>query len=281
VSKATGGRTPDQYTAAQMGAAHLAHITLGTGVIAGIAIVAVTLAPAFVPRATAALTSAGLLALVVLLLAPGVPREIFDLTGLGRVLWRLTWPLPVAASVGALAVCLPDGRGGRVGRLAPAHAVCLVLALSGTPRWTHGRHAIAAGPVLKRAPADLAAARVALAVARPGDVVLASERVSQTVLVLSGEVTTVHPRGFLTWRLNEEPGFAPVARRRLGRFAEGAPPPPAPQLEADLRAVGVDVACLRAARGDDIRALADAGFTVATHAKGLACLRSLRVASGR
>ena len=44
-------------------------------------------------------------ALVVgLLFTPGVPQLIFDVTGLGRVLWRLTWVLPIAAGIGAVAV---------------------------------------------------------------------------------------------------------------------------------------------------------------------------------
>jgi hypothetical protein len=220
----------------------------------------------------------GLVLLVAALLAPALPRAMAELTGLGAVVWRFTWPAPVAAAVGAAAVGL--GRSARVPaplRAAPAVLVCLALGLTGTPMWSPSvGSTLARKPVLKRLPEDIAAARVALAAARPGDVILAPQPVSQTVVVLSGDVTVVRPRFFFNRPLDDEPSFHGAARGRLERWATSASPSRRERdlLRRDLRRVGVDVACVPPAARAARRELREAGFVPAASGAGVACLRS-------
>ncbi len=58
----------------------------------------------------------------------------------------------------------------------------------------------------KRWPGTVRASEQILRVARPGDVILAPDPVSDTLLVMSGRVTVVSPRPFYTIGLIGVPG---------------------------------------------------------------------------
>ena len=94
---------PDLYVDADVVAGDLVHLTLYRGTVAFVAVAAILIAPALIPRTLAARMTAATVLLVGLLYTPGVPLAIFHATDLGRVLWRLMWAIPVAALVGTLA----------------------------------------------------------------------------------------------------------------------------------------------------------------------------------
>jgi hypothetical protein len=278
VTKAAHGRTPDVYTAADVVSSKLVGLTLGSGALAFLALAAILLAPALLPRATAGMVTAGVALLLGLLLAPHVPEAIFDFSGLGRVLWRLTWAAPVAASVGALAVCLIR-RPAVVGWV-PAVALCVALALGGTPVWTRDAgSSLASHPVLKLDPAVIGDADWILARARPGDLILAPRPLSQTLMILSGTVTTVSPRGFFTRALSGQPSIHAPERRYLSHVARyglthvPATPREIAHLRGALRTVGVDAVCVPRWRVAVRQAVEAAGFVRWTGRRHVACLR--------
>jgi len=278
VTKLSAGRTPDVYTLADVVAPKLVHYVLGTGGFALLGLAAALLAPVLLPRASAGQMLAGTALLTGVLLSPSIPTEIFDLTGLGRVLWRLTWALPVAALVGALATSVAGRRGHPALRATPAVALCLAMVLFGEPPWwASGGTEVASRPVLKRAPTEVADARRILAHAQPGDLILAPRPLSQTLLVLSGDVTTVSPRGFFVRALSGIPAMHAMARRGLQHFVRSgfAPHPAGPRriraLHADLRALGVDIACVDRSHVEGRRVLGTLGFTPLVRSRRTAC----------
>src|SRR5215217_3915351 len=129
ITLALSGRNPQVYTAAEVGPRTLAQDVLGHGPLAFVAVVAALAGPLLIRSAAGARMAAGTAMLVGLLFVPGVTLALFHLTGLGEVLWRLTWALPVAALVGVLAAELR-------GRLLPAAAIAGVLIAFGTPVWS-------------------------------------------------------------------------------------------------------------------------------------------------
>lgn len=255
------GRTPDHYTNADVVPSALAHYVLGTGGLALLGVTAALAGPLVLPRRPAGAFAASLALVVGLLLAPGVPALVLHVTGLGRVLWRLLWALPVAALLGALAVQR---------RLVVPIVVVLVLAahpiwrLAGGPRRAH---AIA----YKQPPGQLRAARLILRHTVTGDVVLAPETLAQTIAAISGRVYTVDTRDFYT---NALPPDQAAPRRLLAGFAaHGLFRTGAGSVLAALRAVRVDLACVPAGDAGAQRLLRADRYVLAVHTGGVACLR--------
>jgi Family of unknown function (DUF6077) len=279
VTKLGGGRTPDVYTAADVIPSALVHFVLGTGGFALLGLGAVLIAPALLRRASAGQMVAGTALLVGALVSPRVPEQIFAFTGLGRVLWRLTWAMPAAALVGALAVSVTGFRGPVWLRAVPAVALCVVLALFGESVWGRDSKAIADAPVLKRARQQLADARMVLPHTRPGDVVLAPKGLSQTLLVLSGRITTVSPRAFFTRALSDVPAMHAAERFRLQHFAHlgigdrPMGPRRLARLRSDLRVVGVDLACLDRSHVPARKVLRTLGWRLVAESRRTACTR--------
>jgi hypothetical protein len=237
--------------------------------------------PATLRRTSATAMVAGTVLLVGVLLSPGVPAFVFQHTGLGRVLWRLTWGLPVAALVGALATGWLWPRVHPLVRAAPAVALCVAMALFGQPVWSKATGTeVKSRPVLKRAPARVAVARAILRHTRPGDLILTTHPLSQTLLILGGDITTVSPRGFFTRALSDVPAMHVARRKRLQHFvARGVPFPPASRarrrtLRRDLRIVGVDLVCLPRFRVYARQLVGSFGFRPAVRTRGVACQRA-------
>jgi hypothetical protein len=279
VTKLGGGRTPDVYTAADVIPPKLVHYVLGTGGFAMLGLGAVLIAPSLLRRASAGQMLAGTALLVGVLVSPRVPEQIFAFTGLGRVLWRLTWAMPAAALVGALAVSVAGVRGPVWLRAAPGVALCVVLALFGQSIWSRDSKAIAGHPVLKRARQQLADARMILPHTRPGDLVLAPKSLSQTLLVLGGRITTNSPRAFFTRSLADVPAMHVPERFRLQHFVQlgiGARPMGPRRLallRRDLRVVGVDLACLDRSHVPARKVLKSLGWTLVAETNRTACTR--------
>ena len=99
---AVGGRNPQVYTAADVVPRALVRDVFGHGPVAFIAVAAVLAGPVLIRSAAGARMTAGVVLAVGLLFVPGVTLIVFHVTGLGEVLWRLSWAIPVAALVGVL-----------------------------------------------------------------------------------------------------------------------------------------------------------------------------------
>lgn len=282
---AVGGRNAQNYREADVVSGKLVDDVLGDGFLAFAAVLAVLVGPALIPRIRAARMTAATVLLVAVMFAPSVPLLVFRLTGLGEVLWRLIWAVPIAVLVGVLVTAVAPRIRSPVVQAAPAVLLVAALAIWGTPLWSPpGRPTIAAKPTLKRFPAELEPARMILAEARDGDVVLAPGAISQTILVLSGTVTTVASRPFYARALEDVPGGRARARLLLLAFAEGGLGPvrgplardvekvDATEVERALRAVGVDLACVKGPGAE--RVLADAGYEAAVEGAEIICLRA-------
>jgi hypothetical protein len=274
VTTVVGGRQPAHWKPRMLTPETLLEPALGTGALGLLALAAALAGPLVLPPHAAA-TSAAAALIVGLLFAPGVTTAIFETTGLGRPLWRLTWALPCAALLGALTTELLARRGHLLLRLAPAAAACCALAVWGTPVWEGAHTRFADRPSLKRRPHDLAAARAILAVARPGDLVLARERLSQTLLMLSAEVTAVAPRRFYTSAYLRVPEALARERLVLERLVSGRPMGPGrrARVKPALHSLGVDIACVPAAHRGARGLLAAAGFRSLLRHRRLWCGR--------
>lgn len=276
VTVAVGSRRAADYPESAVDPERLTHFVLDDGVLAFLGLAAVLLGPVFLRRATPALMTAGVGFLVTCLFAPEVPRLVYDVTDLGRVLWRLTWALPIAALVGVLlGAALERVRRPALSALAVA-VVGVALLVAGTPVWSASAGTrVASKPSWKRPAWTMSAARRVLAEAREGDVVLAPERLSQTIIVRSGTVTTVAPRRFYVQALREVPEAHADERLLLLSFATNGLGSPGETDEAAvvraLRVVGVDIACVPADEPEAHELLMDAGYRRFTPPGTISC----------
>ena len=261
---------------------NLLHFVLDDSVLAFIAVVAILVAPLLVPRVAGAQMTAATVLLVTVLLLPPVLETVYDVTGLGRVLWRLTWAIPVAALVGVLAVGLSSRVRSPALKLLPAALLCGVFVAWGTPLLSAGGVDLASRPTWKRPLRTVPEARWILSQAEPGDVVLAPTKTSQTIATMSGEVYTVAPRVFYALALRDTPGAHPSERVLLGAFADNglnepvprtSDPPVAEDVVDALDLVGVDLACV-VDDADTREVLRTAGYTEAGARGKLVCARA-------
>ncbi len=219
---AVGGRNPDEYTSSELQPLFLVHHAFGIGQFAAVCLFAGLAAAVAIPRRTEARMVASVALVLALLYAPGVPALIFDLTGLGRVLWRLTWVLPVAAGLGALAVRpLARARPVALRAIVPVAVSALILVF-GVPLWSSKAEGTLAGhPAWKLWADDVTQAQAILRHAADGDTVLAPQKTSQALLALSGTIRTVNPVGryvqnLQQFRAPEYKGrFTPRVRQRI------------------------------------------------------------------
>ena len=236
-----------------------------------IGLVAVTAAlagPLLLRHAPAARMIAATVLLTGCLFAPGVPGAVYELTGLGKPLWRLTWAIPVAALVGVLATQIaPRARLA----LVPAAAVCAALLAGGTLVWDGAHTRVAERPSWKR-PAHVDVARAVLAHSRPGDLVLAPLRLSQTLVIVSARVTAVAPRFFYTRALDGD-GASPRERVMLARFAvEGLGElRTRERVRRALAALDVDIACVAGGLAGAQALLRRAGYAVVIRTREIWC----------
>jgi Family of unknown function (DUF6077) len=278
VSAAVGGRRAGGDLASDVVANDIARFVLGDGLFAFIALCAALVAPLLIRSLRGALMGAGTLLLVVLLFAPPVPSLIWEISGIGRVLWRVAWVVPFAALVGVVATAVPATVRPRALRAVPALLLCAVLVAWGSPVWSDTT--VAGEPAWKRFETQIAEARRILAHAKPGDVILAPAQVSQTILVMSSDVTTVSPRPFYVLALDDVPGahadkrllLAAAIEPEIGGDIEGwlDQPPSAAEVAEALEGVGVDIACANR-HSPGRRTLEEAGYESAFRAKRLDC----------
>jgi hypothetical protein len=284
---AVGGRNPDEYSAAELTPLFLAHHTFGIGQFAAACLLGALVAALGIPRRTEARMVASVALVVGLLFAPGVPQLIFDATGLGRVLWRLTWVLPIAAGIGAVAV-RPLARARSVPlRAAVPVAVGALIVVFGTPLWSFAAQGtLASHPAWKLWDDDVQEAQAILRHASPKATVLAPQKTSQTLLILSGTIRTVDPldryvENLVQFRKPKFGGpFHPRVKERLvlDRFIQGglgvlSRKNPPRYVAKSLRRLGVDITCLFPARYTSEALLRKLGWTRFGGVEGLRCWR--------
>ena len=280
VNFASGGRRAAVYTASEIVAGDLVRFVLGSGAVALVGVSALLVGPALIRRASAAQMTAATVLLVGLLFAPPLPLFVFDVTGIGRVLWRWTWVLPTAALVGVLATGFSERIRSPALRLLPAAALCAVFAVWGEPLW--GEAARIAEPSWKRPSRSIEAAPLVLDEARPGDTIVAPDWLSPTLTMMSGTTTAVSARGLYTDALSDVPGGHARKRIRLQRFSQrgfatstGSPgrSEEAAKVKGALRVVGVDMACLNPHLRDARRFLLGAGWAQVFRNENVSCFR--------
>jgi hypothetical protein len=278
VSAALGGRRAGGDLASDVVVEEIGRYVIGDGLFAFIALAAALVAPLLMRSRPGALMAAGTLLLVVIFYAPPVPSLVWEVTGIGRVLWRVAWVVPFAALVGVAATAAAANVRHPVLRALPALVLCGVLVAWGTPVWDDA--IVEDEPSWKRLQVQIAEARRIIGHAEPGDIILAPVQVSQTILVMSSDVTTVSPRPFYVLALDDEPDAHAAERLLLqaaiepevGGTIEGWPaePPAAPEIARALEEVGVDIACANSrSAGRDL--LGEAGYVRSFRANRLAC----------
>jgi hypothetical protein len=281
VTAAVGQRRAGEDFSSDVVTGEIARVVLGSGFLAFVAVAAALIGPPLVAGRRAALMAASTVLLVAVLYAPPVPPLIWDVTGIGRVLWRVVWIVPVAALAGVAVTAVPPRVGPAVLRGLPAGLLCAALIVWGTPIWDAGT--VRSEPSWKRPPETLTAARRILARAGPGDVVLAPQQVAQTLLIRSGNVTTVSPRVFYTTALEDVPEAHVEERLLLQSILEpelvatvtgvSERPRDEPAVGRALRLVGVDIACVENRSLKALETLQAAGYSPTFRTAGLTCLQ--------
>jgi Family of unknown function (DUF6077) len=279
VTAVVGARRAGEDFASDVVTGEIARIVLGSGFFAFVAVAAALIGPVLIAGRRAALMVASTVLLAAVLYAPPVPPLVWEVTDIGRVLWRVVWIVPVAALVGVAVTAMPT-RAGPLVRGAPVVLLCAALLVWGSPVWDSGT--VESSPSWKRSPDSLTATRQILERSEPGDVVLAPQQVAQTVLITSGEVTTVSPRVFYTLALEDEPGayveervllqslLEPELVAALTTVPEGVDDET--EIARALRLVGVDLACVQTRRSATLRAVEAAGYSPSFSVSGLTCL---------
>ncbi|HKG63393.1 MAG TPA: DUF6077 domain-containing protein, partial [Solirubrobacteraceae bacterium] len=241
---ASGGRQPARWRPQDIAPEALVLPAVGSGLLALVAVTAALAGPLLLAPCQARLGTVAAALAAALAFLPGMPQLLYELTGLGRPLWRLMWAMPVAALVGVLAAEPLATQRNAAARLLPALAVGALVALVGTPVWQGRSSGLTGHPVVKRDPAQLAVAQRLSGAARAGDVVLAPAGLSSTLLMLDGRVTAVAPRLLYTRALPASRSARRSERLLLWSFANAGLTPDVREdrVEAALRALGVDIA---------------------------------------
>lgn len=281
VTAAAGSRRAGEDMAGDVVTNEIARLVLGSGLFAFIAVAAALVGPPLIASRRAALMAGSTVLLVAILYAPPVPPFVWELTGIGRVLWRGVWVVPVAVLLGAVVTAVPARVRSPLWRAVPAVLACAVLVAWGSPVWDAGT--VKSKPSWKRPPGTVPAASRILDRAEPGDVVLAPQQVAQTLLIMSDEVTTVSPRVFYTLALEDEPDahveerllLQSVLEPELVRNVAGEQSTPTEaEVSQALRVVGVDIACVESRMPYLIPPFRANGYTQEFRAAGLRCLRA-------
>jgi hypothetical protein len=211
---------------------------------------------------------------------PPVTHVLVSTAGLGSVIWRVWWvvpvPLLVAGLVGAVAelarrrlptVLVP------LAALAAAVAVVLLPLHEGRWIWSPDNGARPVSPMAWKVPPDAEAeAKAALRVSRDGDTVLAPWDASRVLAALSVDVHPVSARAIYLNAYVGTPSAHAQQRIELQRFADSRTPS-VESLRPLVDVLSVDTACVSKKRGKAVTALKELGFHVATREAGLVCLR--------
>ncbi|HEY3528448.1 MAG TPA: DUF6077 domain-containing protein [Nocardioides sp.] len=272
VTLVLGGRSADDFGDRRLyrfDASWIGHLIFLTGFLALAAVLAVLLGSLLVPHPAARVTTGVLVLCTGIVLVPGITRAMYDVTGVGPTLWRVSWGATIAPLVGVAAVRAASwlhtlSARWRFGRGATPVAALAALALLvgfGHPIWSHDTNAYFREPVhWQRSYASRSVVAEILRDTRPGDVVLAPDSISVTLAVTTTSVKTVAPREYYLHYLEHDPAFHYADRRDLWQYVNDAVPTPPFDLRTALRRVGVDVACTAIADQRRYDAIRNAGY---------------------
>jgi len=226
--------------------------------------------------------SLGLLVAAAAVLVPPVQHLVSSAAGIGPVIWRVWYAVPVPLLMAGVVGAAADAVRSRAGalRVLPVVAAGLVVALvpipGGSINLPDNPSTTWAGPTTwKLAPGSLAQARFADAVSRPGDTVLAPRLVSWALLSLTTRVHPVLSRLTYVAELSPYPAAHAADRRYLEKLANGGltGSPDPTRVGAALTAVGVDTVCLTAPRRKVLTLFQELGFRSVGGQGGVLCLR--------
>jgi hypothetical protein len=264
VTVASGGRSADDFGAREpyrFDGSWIGHAVFLTALVALIGVAAVLVAVLLVPHPAARVTTALLALWFGLVMTPGVTHAGYGLIGLGPTLWRVSWGMTVAALTG-LAIAWVGVRGAQLaatrlhGRWqerarrpgAPGYVLVLLLILLipfGPPIWSADAGTSFQLPFhWQRSDSTRSTVAAILERTQPGDLVLAPDSVSITLVVTQNGVRAVAPRLYFLHYLHHRPGVHYPDRRLLERWVNNQGRWDVPGIEDALRTVRPDVVCL-------------------------------------
>jgi hypothetical protein len=276
VTIAVHGRSADLFGTRALyrfSPAWFGHEIFRDGPLALIAVSAVLVGALLVPHPAARVTTGVCAVITGVTFVPRVTHLSFDLVGLGPTLWRVSWIVSIAALVGVLGAWVSSRMTRRSVRLGAPFALVAVLAVFGMPIWSGGNGvSLELPPHWQRGSQSVDSAQLAIAAARPGDVILAPEELAVTIDVITTRVKTVAPRDYFMDYLKDDPSFHYEARQRLVDFANlviGRVETPA--VARALTLLDVDEVCLPVGSHDRFRFLRAQGYRTAARSDSNRC----------
>jgi hypothetical protein len=253
-------------------AAAAMHYVFGTGGLALIGWTAVFSAAWLAGDAAARLVTAGIGAVLVVVLAPAALALMNDATGAHAVLWRTMWVAPIPVMVGLLAgIPLPARLA--VGGPLPAAALIVTLVLVGLPFWASGnRVTFTSAPTWRYFGDELHRARQ-IADRKLDGPVLAPPRTMRALDLVTTRVHAVSPR-LQYVALVAEPAAEQQARLLLANVIGGAlPNTPPGTIRAAMNTLHVSLVCGLNRMTHRKKLFTEAGYIPAHGTSGGWCLR--------
>lgn len=232
--------------------------SMSFGVVGAIGGLALWTAPWLARAGAAARVVAGIGAISVVLLIPGLFTWITETQGLGETLWRTFWMVPAPALVGLLAA-VPSSHLAPWSGIVPGTVAAALLIASGQPIWNVSEVHVISRPGWKEQPQNLRQARGILAHYDGPGTVLAPYETMRAISLITVRTKAVNARSWYAKILPENP------RRTRERFAltdlvEGETPKPSlQQTRAALSDLHVGAACVRSYRPEVLDFIKRAG----------------------
>ncbi|MGB7818266.1 MAG: DUF6077 domain-containing protein [Ornithinibacter sp.] len=225
-------------------------------------------------RTVRAVAAATIVVTAITLLPPA--RDVFADVGLGAVVWRLWWLIPVPLLLGGVVGAVA----GRIPRHPALVAAPLAFALALVPlvggRWVGAetdRTRIVSPTAWKVKPGALTTAQYVQQISRPGDTVLVPSSTSSALAALTVDVQPVSARVYYLPTYASAPEAHAGARGRLQHFVDRETPTDASSLVEELALLDVRTACLRSTRDGGIELLEEAGYSIVGTVRNLTCLQ--------
>jgi hypothetical protein len=264
----------------QYGTPWFFHSVFGIGLVCGLGLLALWVAPWLVRRGMPLLIVAGIGIVAAVLLAPNVLPVLSDVTGVEGALRRTLWVVPLPALVGLLAALPAVHWVGRRWAVAlPAGAAAALLIALGQPLWeSHanpGQTFWTTSPSWKLSASRVADARAILRRYDGPGPILAEEPIMAAIAEITVDPKAVNPRRWYI-KLTGEPQSTKDERLRLTAFVTqevgDTPRPSLEQARKDLAHLRVDLVCVASSEDQLVRAVQDAGpYEPAFTASGQMC----------
>lgn len=203
-------------------------------------------------------------------------RDVFTTVGLGGVVWRMWWLIPVPLLLGGVVGAVS----GRLPRYRAVVALPLAVLLLLVPlvggRWVGAETAktrIVDPTSWKVRPGALTTAQYAERISRPGETVLLPHATSSALAALTVLVQPVSARVLYQPSYSNDPDANAGARRDLQTFIDKRTPDDVRSLDDELDLLDVRTACVRSTRDGAVELLQGAGYSIVGTVRNLTCLR--------